>query len=118
MPASSQMHSTGAVVEAAEHTMPVIADLVNMASAGAPSDIPRAPSTNWFNGEVGMDRGRGELLFDVQLELGDGQVAPIQVHEWDDVAGVAADVACRYGLQENEERRVKRYLQRILKGVS
>merc|ERR1712118_308058 len=74
MPASSHMHSTGAVVEAAEHSMPVIADLVNMASAGAPRDIPQAPSTNWINGEVGMDRGRGDLLFDVQLELGMGRL--------------------------------------------
>lgn len=58
------------------------------------------------------------LLFEVDLEVGDGQVVPIQVHTDDDLEALAEAAAKEHSLGEIGQRRVWRFLQKVAKQVA
>lgn len=57
------------------------------------------------------------LLFEVELELGEGRVAPIRVHANSQLELLAAEVAENHGLTQDEEQRICAYLRRVDRGL-
>lgn len=54
-----------------------------------------------------------DVLFEVDLDLGNGAVAPIQVKHGDDLRVLASDFVRRHSLPESSIRRIASYLQRL-----
>ena len=59
-----------------------------------------------------------KLLFEVEIDLGGGRIAPISVRAGDDLAVVASNLTRRHGLSEQDERQIQRYLQQVSRKAS
>jgi hypothetical protein len=58
------------------------------------------------------------VLFEMDMDLGDGRCLPIQVREDTDVYSLVSNMAACHGLSPSEEQQIARYLCRMCKRVS
>lgn len=64
------------------------------------------------------DIRQGAVLFEVDLDLGGGQVVPIQMREGVDAETVAYDLARMHSLSDAQERHIARYLRLMTRNVT
>jgi len=87
-------------------------------AAGRSPDFIAGYLARGAQAETAPDMCAGSLLFEVELDLGGGQVVPIQMREGVDAETVAADVACMHRLSDAQERHVANALRLVAQSVA
>lgn len=85
----------------------VVVNLAALSATAATSDAAPVRSN-----------AQGDVLFEVELELGSGRMAPIRVRRGDILSAVATDFAHQHGLSEQSMQRIARYLERLSAAVA